>query len=112
MQALFYARPYLIPTKSALDPTQLGFANTLKYWKSMPVIGERNASTFASAAGGQGLLCCSCKGSCLVGRYACRQAGRVCNSRGHIRSCLNTRLTNFISVHQGFSFGFISDILF
>ena len=86
MNAL-YARPYLIPTRSALDPTQLGFTNTLAHWKSMPVIGERKAVCFASATGGQGLLRCSCKGSCLVGRCACRKAGRVCNSRCHKRSC-------------------------
>ena len=53
MKAL-YARPYLIPTRSTLDPTQLGFTNTLAHWKSMPVIGERKASSFASATGGAG----------------------------------------------------------
>lgn len=83
-----YARPYLIPTRSALSLAQLGFANTLLHWKTMPTIGERKAVSFASATGGQGLLRCSCKGSCLVGRCACRKAGRVCNSRCHKRSCL------------------------
>ena len=83
-----YARPYLIPTRSALSLAQLGFANTVLHWKTMPTIGERKAVSFASATGGQGLLRCSCTGSCLVGRCACRTAGRVCNSRCHKRSCL------------------------
>ena len=79
-----YARPYVIPiTHCTAD--HLGLTRTLRFWSTMPTISERVAVAGDSAVGGQGMLRCDCKGTCLMGRCSCRSAvpPRVCNSRCH-----------------------------
>ncbi|KAL1507362.1 hypothetical protein AB1Y20_008208 [Prymnesium parvum] len=76
------SRSYLTPVPHA-TPALLGFEDVLKSWKTMSVVGIRAVAASGSAAGGQGMMHCMCKGECIGGRCSCANAGVKCNSRCH-----------------------------
>ena len=61
-------------------------------WRSLPKITEREAARYVSSVGGQGIVHCNCRGSCLTMSCSCKKAGRLCSSRCHRNSkcCKNT----------------------
>ena len=52
-------------------------------WRSLPKITEREAARFISSVGGQGIVHCNCRGSCVTNSCTCKKAGRLCSSRCH-----------------------------
>ena len=58
---------------------------------SIPTLGIRKIAAATSAAGGQGMVKCHCRGACDTKRCSCFKAGRQCNSRCHPknRCCTN-----------------------
>ena len=75
------SRAYLTPLESTA--ALVGLDSVLQEWRGMPKVSIRKIAASLSVAGGQGLLHCSCKGSCQSNRCACFKAGRKCNSRCH-----------------------------
>jgi hypothetical protein len=76
-------RSHVKPAKPGVTPLMMGLQDALVNWKSMPEVGDRACARALSAAGGQGLLHCACKGACDGGKCSCFAAGRECNSRCH-----------------------------
>jgi hypothetical protein len=76
------SRAYLRPVPGS-TPELVGLQDVLLGWKGMPKVGIRQIAAVLSPAAGQGLVHCSCKGSCEWGKCACRKAGRLSNSRCH-----------------------------
>lgn len=64
----------------------VGLAHIVHEWRGMPSIGIRAIAASLSHAGGQGMVRCSCTGTCMSGKCACLKAGRFCNSRCHKRN--------------------------
>ena len=70
-------------------PELHGLRAALEGWRGLPKVGIRAAMRALSrVTNGQGMRRCSCTGTCLKGKCACRKAGFECNSRCHPR---NTR---------------------
>lgn len=76
------SRAYLNPVPNA-TAALVGLEDVLLKWKSMPTIGIRAVAASSSAAGGQGMAHCNCKGNCKGGKCSCLLAGMKCNSRCH-----------------------------
>lgn len=71
------------PARPGVTPLMMGLQDVLTNWESLPEVGDRACARALSAAGGQGLLHCACKGACDNDRCSCFKAGRECNSRCH-----------------------------
>jgi len=80
-----------VPTASNnLDAMDL--RDAYENWRSLPQLTEREAARFVSSVGGQGIVHCNCRGSCLTNSCSCKKANRLCSSRCHRNSknCKNT----------------------
>jgi hypothetical protein len=64
----------------------LDLQDAFKDWRSLPKISEREAARFVSSVGGQGIIHCNCRGSCVTSSCTCRKAGRLSSSRCHRNS--------------------------
>ena len=76
------SRSYLTLVPNA-TPRLLKLDEVICNWKQMPTVGIRSIAAALPSAGGQGVTRCSCTGTCLQYRCACRKAKRQCNSRCH-----------------------------
>ncbi len=64
----------------------LDLQDAFEDWRSLPKISEREAAWFLSSVGGQGIIHCNCRGSCVTNSCTCRKAGRLCSSCCHRNS--------------------------
>jgi len=86
-----YSRSYVDPVPQA-TPALVGLQSVLESYQGLPQdISMRACIKSISAAGGQGMVRCDCKGACDNNRCKCNKAGRKCNSRCHKG---NTHCTN------------------
>ena len=90
------SRPYLTPVKHA-TPRMMALDQLLEEYQDegrrakLRWVSVRRVAAAGSAAGGQGMLHCSCRGECNTNRCSCFKAGRACTSRCHHH---NTRCIN------------------
>jgi hypothetical protein len=73
--------------KPHATPGFVGLASVLHDWDSTQCTPLRTAVRRASVTGGQGMLSCLCRGSCMSNKCSCFKANRKCNSRCHKRNC-------------------------
>ena len=77
-----YTRSYMTVVPNSTAKLQ-GLEDVYSNWQGMPTCTEREAARIRCAVGGQGVLKCTCRGSCETDRCTCKKAGRSCNSRCH-----------------------------